>query len=177
MILVIMLAASSLFDCTRGETYDLMNLKASSVCVTPSVILEPGANNTSIVYINRTSATIIIDANATRLTYNYSLNIVNNNADFSVKLEFFEALNVTRVNATIILHNNLTASDQITINSYGLSQSDEYYILPGNSKIHIGIKDLVENFSIGKTILHVYLRIKVMNDSTYTLYVITFEFI
>lgn len=168
-------ATTRFFSGVQGETYDLMILEASSVCVTPSVILESGANSTSIVYVNKTSATITIDANVTQLTYNYSLNIINNNADFLVRLECFNASNITRVNATIILHNNSTASNQITINSQGLSQSDEYYIFPGNSTIHIGIKDLVEN-STGKTVLHVYLRIKAPDTSIYTLYVIVFEF-
>jgi len=178
LLITMLTTASVFFNCVQGETSDFMNLKASSVCVTPSVILESGVNGTSIVYVNKTSALIVVDANFTQLTYNYSLNIVNvNDEDFLVRLECTYALNITYVNATIILHNNFTASNQITINSQGLSQSNEYYILQRNSTIYVGIKDLIENSSAGKTILHVYLRIRVPNTSVYTLYLIIFEFI
>jgi len=159
-----------------GEVYDIMSLNSNNACDTPLVILKNGLNNTSIIYSNNTSAKISINGNATTLTYNYSLNIVNNNASsWQVRLEYFNYTNIDRVNATIILHDNSTSSEQITLNGGNLSQTGIYSDLASNATLHIGVINLVENSS-GTTILHVYLRIKTPNITTYTLYMITFEF-
>jgi len=178
LLAVTLLIVFSLFyNPVYGSVYDFMNVGADSTCIVPLVVLEDGINKTSIIYANNTSAKISIDANLTQLTYNYSLNIVNKNASlWQVKLEYFESVNISRVNATIILHNNSTASNQIAINSQGINQTNEYYNLTDNAVIHIGVKDLIENSSSGKTILDVYLRLKTPNTTTYTLYIITFEF-
>lgn len=166
------------FPCQKvsGDINDFMNLKSDLSCVTPLVILKDGANNTSTVYTNNTSAKISINATSTPSTYNYSLDIVNNNASlWEVRLEYFDYTNIDRVNTTIILHNNSTSSGQITISGGNISQTSNYYNLTTTATIHIGVMNLVENFS-GTTILRVYLRIKTPNTTTYTLYIVTFEF-
>lgn len=162
---------------TSGNVNDFMNLNSNYGCITPLVILENGVNQTSTIYSNSTSAKIGINATSTSSTYNYSLNIVNNNASlWQVRLEYYDYINITRVNATIILHNNSTSSQQITVNGGNISQTNSYYNLTETAIIHLGIMNLVENSPIGKTFLHVYLRIKTPNTTTYTLYIVTFEF-
>lgn len=159
-----------------GTTYDLMNLKSNIECIVPSVVLEDGVNNTSTIYTNSTSARISIDAISTPSTFNYSLNIVNSGANLEeVRLECFSSENVDRVNATMLLHDNVTSSTQIAISGGTMNQTNEYYNLTGTATIHLGIKDLVESEE-GSTILHVYLRIKELSTSTYDRYIITFEF-
>jgi len=174
-------ALTFLFVCrlphSFGINYYALGIYSNTLIQSPTVILVDGSDDVSYVYTNNTSAKISINATLTELTYNYSLNIVNNDSSlWQVKLEYFEFVNISRVNATIILHNNSTTSDQITINSQGINQTNEYYNLTGNAVIHIGVKDLIENSSSGKTILDVYLRMKTPNTTTYTLYIITFEF-
>ncbi len=162
---------------TSGNVNDFMNLNSNYGCVTPLVILDNGANQKSTIYSNNTSAKISIDANQTSLTYNYSLNIVNNNASiWETRLECYGSTNITRVNAKIILHDNSTSSQQITINGGNINQTNGYYNLASTTTIHLGIMDLIENSPVGKTILNVYLRIKTPNTTIYTLYIITFEF-
>lgn len=160
-----------------GNVYDLVTLNSNFSCESPTVILEHGANQTDTVYENSTSAKISIDATSSSLTYNYSLNIRNNSTSLlEIKLECFELANASRVNTTIVLHDNYTSSEQITLNNGGLSQTDNYYDLSSNSTIHVGIMDLVENSSEGATTLQVYLRMRIPNTMTETLYIITFEF-
>ena len=167
------------FSCKSafGTTYDLMNLESNIQCIVPLVVLEESAYNASTIYTNSTSAKITMNATSTPSTYNYSLNIVNNGANLEeVRLECFSSENVSRVNATMLLHDNATSSIQITISGGTLNQTNEYYNLSGNATIHLGVQNLVGSED-GATILHVYLRIKTLSTSTYTLYIITFEFI
>jgi len=160
------------------DSYNLICLDTTNSCYTPQIILEKGLNNTSTIYSNGTSAKISIDANANTLTYNYSLNIVNTDIDtWQVRLEYFKCLNISKVNATINLHDNSTSKWQITFNGGNISQNEDYFILASTATMHIGIANLIENSSpLEKTIISTYLRIKTPNTSIYTLYVITFEF-
>lgn len=177
LAMALLLLCSCFCTNVSGDVNDFMNLKAYISCVVPLVILENGANNVSTIYVNNTSAKISIDATSAQSTYNYSLNIVNNNASlWEVRLEYFDYVNVSRVNTTIILHNNSTSIEQITINGGNINQTNSYYNLTDNAIIHIGIVDLVENSAVGTTILRVYLRIKTPNTTTYTRYIIKFEF-
>lgn len=160
-----------------ADVNDFMNLDSNIGCETPLVTLENGTDQISTIYTNNTSAKISVNATLTSSTYNYSLNIVNNNASFwEVRLEYFNYTNISRVNTTIILHNNSTSSEQITISGGNVNQSNNYYNLTSEVTIHIGVMNLIENLSEGTTILHVYLRIKAPNTTTYTLYIIMFEF-
>ena len=160
-----------------GDINDFMSLNVSTNCIAPLVILENGTDQKSIVYSNGTSAKISIDANSTSLTYNYSLNIVNNRTStWETILECYNYTDISRVNSTIILHNNSTSSQQISISGGNMNQTNNYYALEGNSKIHVGVTNLIENSPTGNTVLRVYLRIKTPSITTYTLYVITFEF-
>jgi hypothetical protein len=160
-----------------GNVYDLINMNSNFSCETPTVILVNGANQTSTIYENRTSAKITVNGTSSPLTYNYSLNIVNNDLNpWEARLECFEATNTNRLNTTIVLHDNFTSSTQLSLNNMGLNQSEGYYSLAGNSTIHAGVMDLVENSSDGTTILQVYLRMRIPGTTTYTLYAITFEF-
>lgn len=179
VLLAIVLSVTFICPCKNvlGDINDFMNLNSCIYCITPLVILENGANQTSTVYVNNTSAKISVNANSTSSTYNYSLNIVNNNASlWEVRLEYFDYTNISHVNTTIILHNNSTSSEQIAISGGNISQTNNYYDLTSNATIHIGIMNLVENSSEETTILHVHLRIETPSTTAYTLYIITFEF-
>lgn len=179
VLLALLLLVISGYPCKEvlGNINDYMNLNSNTSCVTPLVTLENGANQTSTIYANNTSARISISATSVQSTYNYSLNILNNNASlWKVRLEYFNYTDINRVNTTISLHNNYTSSEQITICGGNINQTDNYYNLTSNAMIHIGVMNLVENAQEGTTILHIYLRIKTPNTTTYTLYIITFEF-
>lgn len=177
---LLVITLSVIFSCpcrnVFGDINDFMNLNSYMDCVTPLVILENGANNTSTIYTNNTSAKITINANSTPSTYNYSLNITNNNASlWEVRLEYSSYTGLNYTNSTIILHNDTTSLWQIKIEGENISQNNTYYNLTNNSTIYIGVQNLVEN-SPGTTVLHTYLRIKTPNTTIYTLYTITFEF-
>lgn len=160
-----------------GNVYDLINLNSNFSCEVPTVILANGANLTSTINENSTSAKITIDSNSSLLTYNYSLNIVSNDLNpWEVRLECFEASNASRLNTTIVLHDNVTSSTQISLSNIGINQSESYYSLASNSTIHVGVMDLVENSPDGTTTLQVYLIMKPADATTYTLYTIIFEF-
>jgi len=179
ILLAIAISLLLCYSCKNafGNVYDLVTLNSNFSCESPTVILEHGANQTDTVYENSTSAKITINATSSSLTYNYSLNIRNNNTSlWQVKLECFEFTNASRVDTTIVLHDNYTSSKQITLNTGNLSETGNYYDLTSNSTIHIGIMDLVENSSEGATILQVHLRMRIPDTMTDTLYVITFEF-
>lgn len=178
-LIAIALLAILSFSCQKasGNINDFMNTNSNINCTSPQVILENGADQTSTIYISNTSAKISINANSTSLNYNYSLNIVNTVASlWEVRLEYYDYVNITRTDARIILHNNSTSSEQMTISGGNISQANNYYNLASNATIHIGIMNLIENSSVGQTILYAYLRIKNPNTTTYTLYIITFEF-
>jgi hypothetical protein len=167
------------FSCRNvfGTVNDLMYLDSSLNCEIPLVILQDGANQTSTIYTNNTSAKISIDANSSQLTYNYSLNIVSNNASlWEIKLEYSTATNISNVNTTIILHDNFTSSAQITIHGGSINQTDNYSNLASNATMHLGVMDLIENNPESSTLLDVYLRMRIANTTIYTLYEITFEF-
>jgi len=159
----------------KASGYSISLSQSFSTIKQPSVILQNGTDNVSNVYMNETSAKIGINVNATR-TYDYALNIVNNEVNLSeVKLECFSYSGLNCTNATITLHDNSSSLWQIKIEGGGISQNDMYYDLAGNAKIYVGVQNLVGNIN-GTTILHTYLRIKTPNKTTYTLYEITFEF-
>jgi hypothetical protein len=177
-LLAIALSIMLAYSCkpALGDVYDLIDFGTSSSCITPLVTLESGADQTSAIYAHNTSAKITINATSNQSTYNYSLNIVNNDVSpWEVKLECFNYTDINQVNTTIALHNNANSCEQITINGGTINQTDQYYGLAANATIYLGIIDLIEG-SEQTTILQVYLRIKTPNITTYTLYIITFEF-
>lgn len=174
------IALSVVFFCpcrkASGDINDFMKLNSYMDCVVPLVILQNGTNNVSIIYMNDTSAKISIDATPTASTYNYSLNITNNNASlWEVRLEYFDYPGQNYTNSTIILHNDTTSLWQIEIEGENINQNNTYYNLTNTSTIYIGVQNLVEN-SPGTTVLSTHLRIKNPNTTIYTLYTITFEF-
>ncbi len=174
------IALSVMFSCpcknVFGDVNDFMKLNSYIDCVTPLVILENGTNNVSIIYMNDTSAKISIDATPAPSTYNYSLNITNNNASlWEVRLEYSNYTGLNYTNSTIILHNDTTSLWQIEIEGENITQNNTYYNLTNTSTIYVGVQNLVEN-SPGTTVLHTCLRIKTPNTTIYTLYTITFEF-
>ena len=178
VLLAIAISLMLIYSCRNvsGNVYDLMNLNSNFSCEAPTVVLGNGANRTSTIYENSTSATITINADPSLLTYNCSLNITNNGSSlWETKLECFETTSTSRVNTTIVLHNDSTSSEQIYLNG-SLIQTDNCYNLTSNSTIYIGVMNLVENSSEGATVLHVYLRMRIPDTTTYTLYIITFEF-
>jgi len=178
-LLAVALSIMLAYSCkpALGDVYDLVDFGTSSSCIAPLVILESGADQTSEIYAHNTSAKITINANSNQSTYNYSLDIVNNDTSpWQVKLEYFNFTNINHVNTTIVLHDNSTSAEQITISDGNINQTDTYYALTSNATIHLGVMDIVENSPGQATILQVYLTIITPNTTTYTLYIITFEF-
>jgi hypothetical protein len=170
-----------LFSCSNlkvlGVTYDLVTVQSNISVMVPSVVLQNGTDNVSLIYANNTSAKITIDATTSFATYNYTLEIVNNDSiDWNVKLEIYYSFNVNRISdATIILHNNASSSTQIVLSNGNIIQSSgDYYSLAGSSTIYIKIENLKE-FVGGVSYFHVYLRIQTPNTTTYTLYTVTFQ--
>jgi len=108
--------------------------------------------------------------------YNDALRIVNQIADnWEVDLKIYNSTNINRIsNLNINLHNG-NSTNQIIIKE-GVIKKDggEPHNLTGNTIIYIGINKLKAN-ATGTSHLHVYLKIKVPNTSTYTLFAITFE--
>jgi len=74
------------------------------------------------------------------------------------------------------LNHDSTETKLENLENFVPSQTDNYYNLTSNTTIHIGLVNLIEDSSEGTTISHVYSRIKTPDTTTYTLYMITFEF-
>lgn len=177
LVLILPILLNYAFRPASGATYDIMRIESNFTCVSPSVVLQNGTDGISFIYANNTSAKISVNATTVYKTYNYSLNIVNNVSDnYDVKLEVYNSQNTGRIsNATIILHNNSTFSEQIIIDGGVITQSNgNFSSLNASSTIHIKVEDLKESQD-GDSYLYVYLRIKVPNTSVSTLYIITFE--
>lgn len=160
----------------KAHPYSIRISQSSSKIENPTVILQEGIDNVSIVYMNKTSAKITINVNTSQPTFNHTLNILNNSPNSSeVKLEYVDGSGLNYTNATLILHDDSFSLSQILIEGGNISQNTLYYNLAGNSTIYIGVQNLVGNIS-GTTILHTYLQIKELNKKIYALYEITFEF-
>ena len=175
LLLVLTMSVTLHFHIAGAATYNAILSQHYTEVTSPQVTLQNGTDNVSSVYTNDTSARISIGANTSLLTYNYSLNIISNNSACEVKLEYYSCAGLEHVNTTITLHDNSSSSEQITISGGNISQTNEYCTLASNATIYIGVSNLIEN-SQGTTTLNAYLRMKTPNTTTYTLYVITFEF-
>jgi hypothetical protein len=163
-------------ESVNGNVFYTMEIQAASTISVSPVELQNGTDNLSIIYANNTSAKISVDANSTSINYTYALNIKNNNdTSFLVRLENFNSSNLDKINTTIILHNSNTSRTQISIVGGSLNETGEYYNLTSLSTIYVKIENLNENIQSGTAYLYTYLRVKIP-DSTYILYVITFEF-
>ena len=163
---------------TSGASYYALKTYSSAPIKPPVVILVNGSDNVSVIYVNNTSAKISINATSNTSTYNYSLNIINQNtSSWEIKIEYFYFNYANNgVNTTIILHDNSTSRQQILINGGTINQTNEYYTLASTATAHIGVMNLIENAPSGTATIKAHLRIKTPNVTTYTLYVITFEF-
>jgi len=180
--LTVMLALASLIFSlspvyiVKGNSYSINLSQSSSKIDQPSLILQEGTDNVSIVYMNETSAKITINFNASQSGFNYTLNISNNSPNSSeIKLEYIDGSGLNCTNATIILHDNNFSLSQIIISGGNITQETPYYYLASNATIYIGVQNLICNIN-GTTILHTNLKIKTPNKTIYALYEITFEF-
>lgn len=172
----ILLVLVNNIESVNGNVFYTMEIQAASTISVSPVELQNGTDNLSIIYANNTSAKISVDANSTSINYTYALNIKNNNdTSFLVRLENFNSSNLDKINTTIILHNSNTSRTQISIVGGSLNETGEYYNLTSLSTIYVKIENLNENIQSGTAYLYTYLRVKIP-DSTYILYVITFEF-
>lgn len=163
----------------NGNVYDLMPLKSEIICVAPSVVLQDGMDNVSLIYINNTSAKIRINATGDYTTYNFAISIVNTiSENYNVKLEVYNSQNIERLsNVTILLHNNETSSAQIIISEGAIVRSSgDFYNLSSFSTIYIKVENLKESRD-GESYLHIHLQMNEPNTSIYTLYIITFELV
>lgn len=177
LALTLFLLLNCTFRFALGTVNDFMRVQSNNSCILPSIILQNGTDNVSLVYESQTSAKITINATTEPTTYNYTLNILNNASEnCEAQLELYDNANITRIaNATIILHDNSTSLNQIIISNGDATQSSgDFYSLNGSSTIYIKVKDLKQSQD-GSCFLHVYLRVRLNDTSVYTLYTITFE--
>ncbi len=160
-----------------GSVYDVIRINSINTPRTPSIVLQNGTDNVSLIYANNTSAKISINVTSIATVYNYSLNIKSNESSTRlIMLEPFNYTGISKINATIGFYDNSTFEKQIIIEGENVTEIGSYYNLASFSTVHIRIADLEENITDGTAYLHTYLRIRIPNTSTYTLYVITFEF-
>lgn len=179
LVFAIFVVASYSLKNASGTVYYAMIVQSYAPILSPSVILENGTEATSFIYTNNTSAKIKVDATSQYTSYTYTLNITNTIADdWKAKLSVYSNESIARIsNATIELHNGTdTPSTQIIVENGDVTVPEgEFYDLPGSKTIYIKISDLKE-VTDGVSYLHVYLRVQEPCTSTYSLYVITFEF-
>jgi hypothetical protein len=177
IVIAMLVFSCYLHNCVLGEVYDFMSVGSNIECSAPSVILQEGLDDISLIYANCTSAKIIIDATTEYKTYNYTLSIVNNvSENYEIRLEVYDHQNISRLsNLTVLLHDNNTFVTQIVIENGVITQaSGNFYILNGFSTAYVKVENLKESQD-GESHLYVYLRIKIPNGTIYTLYFITFE--
>lgn len=119
---------------------------------------------------------IVYGTEETGANYDNVLKITNQVAtSWEIKLKIYDSTNISRItNLNINFHNGNTTS-QILIKE-GLMEKDEGepYNLTERTTIYIGINNLKANMT-GASYIQVYLKIKMPNTSTYTLFTITFE--
>lgn len=177
LVIAMLVFSCYLHNCVLGEVYDFMSVGSNIGCSAPSVILQEGLDDVSLIYANYTSAKIIIDATTEYKTYNYTLSIVNNvSENYEIRLEVYDHQNINRLsNLTVLLHDNNTFVTQIVIENGVMTQaSGNFYILNSFSTAYVKVENLKESQD-GESHLYVYLRIKILNGTIYTLYFITFE--
>ncbi|MEM2675166.1 MAG: hypothetical protein QXT10_01525 [Candidatus Bathyarchaeia archaeon] len=165
------------YGCVFGDICDFMNVESNIGCTIPTVILQEGFDDVSLIYSNGTSAKITINATAEYETYNHTLRVFNNASEtYEIILEICSYQNINRLsNLTILFHDNYTSSTQITISNGSVIQaSGNFYTLNGLSKVFIKVENLRESQD-GESYLYIHLRIRVPNKGIYTLYLITFE--
>jgi len=114
----------------------------------------------------------------TTQTYDYVLKVVNQGAgNWVVNMKVYGSSNIGRLSTLNISLHDGTSSNQIAVSGGSIVKSEgESYNLPGgvNSTIYISMSNLLAT-TAGTSYLYVYLKIRVPNTSTYSLYVITFE--
>jgi hypothetical protein len=178
LVLTLFLLPNLMLFTAYGFIQDSMILHSFNVVIEPVVVLQNGSNNVSYIYANNTSAKISINASLTPTTYNYTLNIVNINVsqNWNVKLEVSSANLHNTISVNIVLHDDTTPKTQIAVNNGNITQSQgEYYELTGSSTLYVGVQNLQQEEN-ASSLLYAYLRIQTPNTTTYTLYLITFEF-
>lgn len=178
LALTLFLSPDLMFSTVHGVIQDSMMLHSCSGVVAPVVVLQNGLNNVSYIYANNTSAKISINASPISTTYNYTLNIVNINdsQNWNVRLEVVSANLNNTLNVSIVLHDDAISKSQIVVDNGSITQQEEdYYELAGSVTLYIGVQNLQQDEN-AFSLLYAYLRIQTPNTTTYTLYLITFEF-
>jgi len=113
----------------------------------------------------------------TESTYDYVLQVVNQATDnWTINLQVYDASNIApRLLKTTISFHDGNSSDQIIVNNGIIAQAEgQPYSLAGNTTIYISMRNLQAN-ATGTSYLYAYLKIRVPDKSTYSLYIITFE--
>ncbi|MEM2412379.1 MAG: hypothetical protein QW447_01595, partial [Candidatus Bathyarchaeia archaeon] len=113
------------YSCVFGDICDFMNVESNIGCTIPTVILQEGFDDVSLIYSNGTSAKITINATAEYETYNHTLRVFNNASEtYEIILEICSYQNINRLsNLTILFHDNYTSSTQITISNGSVIQA------------------------------------------------------
>ena len=142
------------------------------------VILQQGANGSSLVYTNSTSAFISVTSPLDQpQDFDDVLGIVNQASNnWRTSLVLYNSSNVERlINATIILQNG-SNNDQITIDNGNITQfQGQPCDLTANATARISIVNLQAADNQTTSLLYTYLRILTPDTSTYDLLAITFE--
>jgi hypothetical protein len=109
-------------------------------------------------------------------TYDYVLTVVNQVVDtWSISLRVYSSSNINRLSSATIRFHDGTSSDQIIISNGIISLSEgSLYGLAGTTTKYVSMNSLQSN-TTGTSLLYTYLRVRVPNTSTYSLYIITFE--
>lgn len=109
-------------------------------------------------------------------TYDYVLKVINLVAyAWKVNLKVYASSNIARISSTIISFHDGTSSDQISISSGVITQSEgALYDLVESTTIYISMSN-VQAPTYGTSYIYVYLKVLKPSTSTYSLFIITFE--
>jgi len=176
VLTVFVLLVCSLQNVAGGIYYSMV-MQSYGTVTSPPVILRNGTAGNSTIYTNNTSALVTVKAPMNdSANFNCVLMVVNQIADnWTVNLKVYNSANISRLSSLNISLHDGTSSNQIAVSGGSIVKSEgPPYNLAGNATIFIAMSNL-QAATTGTSYLYVYLKIRVPNTSTYSLYVITFE--
>jgi hypothetical protein len=180
LVVILFVLLSSLFLNVYGNTYFALLTGPRTMVSSPSVVLGAGIAGNGTIYMNGTSAKISAVAPAsTPANYDYVLKVVNEVSDlWKIRLKAYSQSNIGRLNnCTIYFHNASGGfSGQVYIvNGNYTQQTGPWYDLPASpAERYIAVTLQANNSEV--SYINVYLEILIPNKTTYTRYILTFEF-
>jgi hypothetical protein len=179
LVVTLFVLLGFLFQNVVGNTYFALLTEPYTAVTSPPVILQAGTAGNSIVYINDTSARISAVAPSTTTNYDYVLKVINRASDpWKIRLKAYSQSNIGRLgNCTIYFRN---ASDGFSGQVYIVDgnytqQTGPWYDLPASpAERYIVVTLQASNSEV--SCINVYLEILMLDKTTYTRYILTFEF-